>query len=491
MNSSLRSSPRSAFPSLRTVSSSHLFIGVAAILSVLAGGTLALLGPSTGWVLTAALALVLLGPLAARVAAGRFDPFEPITLFVLAYGTMFVVRPIAMLVSGRLGFERSYGSIDVSATFDEMLVIALVGGAAFVVGYGLGLARVIAQRLAPPPGARLDPRFVALAAVAVGALGVASTVALIVSSGGSVTLDLLLAGRSTALDEAVRGSSKYLWYGAYLLVPACLSLLAAGRAARDKVLVALGLLMLGLVLVRAIPLGSRMMLLPLVVGAIVYAYVSRGRRPGAVALGGALLVALLASTALLSVRNAETRESAGLFAAAVDTVTDPGRALDPLTAGDDAAMAPLLAAAMQVVPERVPHTHGGAIVGDLITRPIPRQIWPAKPLPPRERITALLWPGNRSVNPEYSVLLYPYVDFGLVGVMLALGIFGIGARLIYEYFRVHRDSLGGSLLFAVTLPFLVVAVRDSPVDTFVRAAFVIGPTWFILRFAERRGGARR
>jgi hypothetical protein len=470
---------------------SHLFVAGAAVLSVLAGVALALLGPSTSWILTAALALVLLAPLAARVAAGRFDPFEPITVFVFAYGAMFVVRPIAMLVSGRLAFERSYGSIDVSRTFDEMLVIALVGGAAFVVGYGLGPARVIAEWLASPPGARLDPRSVAVAALAVGTLGVASTVALIVSSGGAVTADLILAGRSTALDDAVRGSSKYLWYGAYLLIPACLTLFAAGRAARDRLLVALGLVMLGLVLVRAIPLGSRMMLLPLVVGAIVYAYASRGRRPGALALGGALVVALLASTVLLSVRNAEVRESAGLVAATVDTVTDPGRALDPLTAGDDAAMAPLLAAALHVVPERVPHTHGGATVGDLLTRPIPRQIWPAKPLPPRGRITALLWPGNRSLNPEFSVLLYPYLDFGLAGVILALGIFGIGARLIYDYFRLHRDSLGGSLLFAVTLPFLVVAVRDSPVDTFMRAAFVVGPAWFILRFAEKRGGTRR
>jgi hypothetical protein len=324
-----------------------------------------------------------------------------------------------------------------------------------------------------------------VAALLVGALGVASTVAFILSTGGSATLEMILAGRSTALDETVRGSSKYLWYGAYLLIPACLTLLAVGRASRDAVLTALGLLVLGLVLVRAIPLGSRMMLLPLVGAAVIFFYVSRGRRPGALALAAAVLVALVASTVLLSVRNAEVRESSGLTAATVETLTHPGRVLQPLTQGDDAAMAPLLAAALAVIPEQVAHMHGAATVGDFVMRPVPRQLWPAKPIPPRERLTALLWPGNRSVNPEFSLLLYPYLDFGLIGVVFALAAFGVLARVVYGYFRLHSGTFGGSLLFATTLPFLVVAVRDSPVDTFMRAAFVVAPTWFILAMAAR------
>jgi hypothetical protein len=457
--------------------------------SVATGVGLAAVNPGTSWILTFALVLVLALPLLARVAAGRFDPFEPLMVFVLAYGVMFVVRPVAMLSREHLAFERSYGSIDVSDTFDEMLMIALVGAAAFVGGYSLPAARGIANRIAPPPGAQLDVRALAVAASAVAALGVASSVAFIASSGGAVTLDLILAGRSTALNDALRASSKYLWYGSYLLIPACLTLLAAGRAARERAIVVLGVVLLGLVLLRALPLGSRMMLLPLVVGGIVYGYVSRGRRPRAIVLAATFLAALVISSVLLSVRNAEARESGGVVAAVAATAVDPARILDPLTEGDDAAMAPLLAAALHVVPESVPHMHGGAVVGDFVTRPVPRQVWPAKPLPPRERITALLWPGNRSVNPEFSLLLYPYLDFGLLGVAIAMAMFGIGARVLYAYFQLHSASFGGRLMFALAIPFLVVGVRDSPVDTFMRATFVLAPAWLILRFAETRRSA--
>ena len=70
----------------------------------------------------------------------RFDPFEPIVIFALAYGVMFVARPAAMLVTGDL----SYCGVDIRSTIPRMLVLALTGGVAFVCGYELRAAVLLA-----------------------------------------------------------------------------------------------------------------------------------------------------------------------------------------------------------------------------------------------------------------------------------------------------------------------------------------------------------
>jgi hypothetical protein len=55
-------------------------------------------------ILVVAIAAVLLVPIARRVRAGRFDPFEPIVRFATAYGVMFVVPPAAMLAKDAVSY---------------------------------------------------------------------------------------------------------------------------------------------------------------------------------------------------------------------------------------------------------------------------------------------------------------------------------------------------------------------------------------------------
>ena len=59
--------------------------------------------------------VVLTLPIAWRVREGRFDPFEPILVFVLFWGVVFVVRPIAIVIRDDTNF---YG-VDIGPTLDE------------------------------------------------------------------------------------------------------------------------------------------------------------------------------------------------------------------------------------------------------------------------------------------------------------------------------------------------------------------------------------
>jgi hypothetical protein len=147
--------------------------------------------------LVAAIAVTLLGPLAFRAMTGRFDPFEPYTLFVVAYGVMFVVRPAAMLASGSLVYAGPARELDVSETFTEMLLIALLGAVAFVIGYSLGLGKKLAAHWPRPQEATDTRRLLFLAALLAG-IGLAAFLAILASLDGLQTLEAIFrSGRAS------------------------------------------------------------------------------------------------------------------------------------------------------------------------------------------------------------------------------------------------------------------------------------------------------
>jgi hypothetical protein len=47
------------------------------------------------------------------------------------------------------------------------------------------------------------------------------------------------------------------------------------------------------------------------------------------------------------------------------------------------------------------------------------------------------------------------------------------------------------LLFALLVPFMVIALRDSPVDTADKAAFIVLPLWLTFRLAALSPRHRR
>jgi len=157
-------------------------------------------------------------------------------------------------------------------------------------------------------------------------------------------------------------------------------------------------------------------------------------------------------------------------------------------------MAPALATALKVVPGERGWTLGSTIFADLLTRPIPRSLWPDKPLSPREEIIRQLWPWEHRLaiaNPEFSVLLYPYMDFGLIGVFVWMALYGFFFRAIFERFRRSGASLNAQILFAMVLPVMPMALRDGPTDVFQRLVFGVIPAIIVTKLATRRIAAPR
>src|SRR5439155_12349941 len=110
----------------------------------------------------------------------------------------------------------------------------------------------------------------------------------------------------------------------------------------------------------------------------------------------------------------------------------PYVALTPVIDGEDAEMAPVLAGALRVVPSRLHYRYGGALLGGLVLRPIPRQLWPEKPQPSGRQVVQVTWPelAKSHFSPEFSPLLVFYWAFGLAGVVAGMALFGLACRTL-------------------------------------------------------------
>lgn len=463
-----------------------VFVGGSVAAAAGAGFGVSRVDASRDALVLVAIAAALFIPIVIRLVQRRFDPFEPIVIFALAFGVMFVVRPLVMLAEGDFVYERPTRTIAVSDTFSEMTILAAAGTAAFLCAYALPLGRRLAAAAKAPNVSFQSGRVIAGALATAGA-GIALTALFLITAGGS--LDLILSGRSVQLTDALRSSSAYLSHGPYLMAPGALILFALGRAHARKGLVILAGAITLVLLLLTVPTGSRMLLLPFIGGALIYGYVSRNTRPHIVTLVALVLTSLFVSTILLDLRVAGYGRSEGVQRTASSTLRHPEQMIEPLTKEPDAEMAPALAAALRVVPQDIGFMHGRATLGDFLTRPIPRGLWSDKPLSPRETIISRLWPTeylNQTANPEFSVLLYFYLDFAILGVIVGMAAYGIVARTLYEYFRTHSDNLVVRLVFSASCPFVVIGLRDSPVDTFMRAAFILLPILLVFRFAAKR-----
>lgn len=453
--------------------------------SVILGLALATLNVSVGAILAGATLVVLLAPILYRVVLGRFDLFEPITLFAAMYALIFVVRPAYMLAESENTFVIGLESVNYSNYVTEMQVAALIGAVGFVFGYEFLRIRSISRK-----GTKTrDPNIRTLSSggVILLFLGLLSTILYWGKLPGGY--GAIFAGRSDAFYETTTQISSYLIYAPNLLIPGAMLMLIVWLKTRRLWPLLLSVAGICLVLAVRLPIGSRLTLLPLLLGLIVFYYLYRGRRPGGAAVAtGIILIAVLWSLVLQS-RYQDPGTGQDSYGASISTIiTDPVKVLDPVLKGQDLAMAPGLASAMGVIPEKVPFQYGTGLVGDIATRGIPRQFWANKPLPAREKVINELWPKGYAfsiANPEFSVLFHFYVDGSFIGILLGLSLYGFAFRALRDFtFRGPRDPIV-LLIYALLMCNIPMLLRDSPTDSLMRLGFSVAPLVLVAWLATR------
>jgi oligosaccharide repeat unit polymerase len=461
------------------------FAIVAAIAAVAIGIAVLSTGASltTEAFLITLLGLVLAYGILARLLQGRFDIFEPLTIFIVAWAILFVIRPTAMLISNNL----EVSTYQIGEGMPGMLLMALVGAVGFLTAYSLPAGRSFGQRIRPLPGIRSAGTAV-FYALTIAVLGVLSFAAFIQLSGGLPTLLALMSGRQENA-AALHGISTtaYLNGALALTLPASLLLFAVAAKRRSVSLGLVGVIVALLGLTVSGPSGIRGWILPYVSAPFILLYLSRNKRPGVLLVLVLLLLGISANGFIAEARNTTTRQASGLGQLLSDNFTHFTDTWSRFILGGDTEMPNLLALEVLKVPTNIPFQNGGA-TAEVFVQPIPRQFWTSKPRSGDEILTQVLFvqPNINYAPRQYTPMANFYLDFGYVGVLVGMGLLGLLGRVFFEYLRANPGNPSVHLLYAAALPFIVPLLRGSIGDAAGRLVFIVPPLLLGIYLARRR-----
>ena len=136
-------------------------------------------------------------------------------------------------------------------------------------------------------------------------------------------------------------------------------------------------------------------------------------------------------------------------------------------------------------PSEFSYTYGRALIGETITMFVPRAIWPNKPLAENSSVLMAI---RRSVS-DFAVLnagmAVPniaefYIDFGIIGCIILMFIFGYIAKYITKYYFVPNNNIHYIILYSVIMPtFMQLVIRGYMPSNFYLVLFLIMPSVLI------------
>ena len=406
-------------------------------------------------VLAALNALVLAVALVARLAshgARHLDVFEPLMVFLVGWATMFVIRPVGMIVFDDMTLR---GLFDVRDGVPAALLLAAVGSFAFALAYSTRLARgmatVVHDRAADwtvRPGVRNTLATVCIALAAAGGLASSANI-----------------------------ESAYVQYLPLLAVPGALLLLGVDRPRWSLApVVALGALILPLL--QALAVGQRSTVLFVAGSLAVLHYLRRGTRPRvATLMVGTVVLLLLIVNSLEVLRGPmQAGEPFDLTRIATEDLS-PDAAIKRLVTGGSTEMLPALA--LQIETEGTTWTiTPGYLVASIAAHWVPGGLWADKPLSSAELLYSRYFPewyAESKANSQFSVIGDFYFDLGTAGVIIGMFVFGVGARLMAGVLAAAPTSRAAQFLYAPFIPLFVVLLRGDIPLTLGLALYIYGP----------------
>ncbi|MFL5829859.1 MAG: hypothetical protein ACJ76X_08095, partial [Solirubrobacteraceae bacterium] len=132
--------------------------------------------------------------------------------------------------------------------------------------------------------------------------------------------------------------------------------------------------------------------------------------------------------------------------------------------------------------------HPGQTLLSAAFYPLPRKIVGTKPKAAGQWVVDRLFPTNSGNRSSFNPAMFGdfFSDFGWATIVLYDLMVGIVVRLLWDYYVRHKYSEGMQILFAATLPVLVIMVRNSVVDAFARSLFLSGPLLLCLIVCSRQ-----
>jgi oligosaccharide repeat unit polymerase len=445
--------------------SAVLLLGLTAIVVALFGVTLLRPDLDAYFLSFTVLTVLLSVPLVIGCVTRQMDPFNPTTVIAASYFLYFVYAPIRNLIAGQYYFfgKLIMPLLPLGSVYLAFGFIALWAGY-----YASRMARYAVGLMPSPPEPRSGILVYAwvVAAIAVIAFTVYARLA------GLSWVQLLTLGQLGSARKAMQDGAASLSgdFGNYLystldwLTSALLLFYVFARRGRKWLVV-----MFVALFVVYTTIGFRFRIVILVLAPIVYYYLKRGTRPNSLRVSIVAIVSIFLIGTIGMAR--------GSFRA--------GERVDPQsisiassgsTFSNDLNVYQGYLAMIDAIPREHQYLWGSSFAY-LVFQPIPRSLWPGKPQAPvLTIINAIL--GSEAVT---AGIAYPnvgefYANFGALGIVGGMWLFGFLSRVLYEYLVAYRDNEWARIVYALMFPFIIQVIsRGYFVQIFQEAAFLLMP----------------
>jgi hypothetical protein len=470
-----------------------VLVTAAALAAALATTVSRLPTERTPLLVAVAVLAALIFPIVRAVARHEFGVFDPAWPVLLMLTIQFPIQTMYLVGISDYGNDLMPDRAAWARSINIVLLIALAGGGAFMLGYAAKRHAAALARILPRPTPVFDSR--ADRAVAIlSCLGLVGY-ALYVASVGGLPYMLTHLSERNALSNGRYTLIALIW-----LFPIANVLWFAARTQRPPTGRAPYLAHLTASLAILLTLGGRGMVLHflLILLALRFFLVKefKARYLLFVGVGIAVFLAAYGSYRQSTQRPSPT-EWAELAPAqrlayerkagdSLLVVLSPRRFADQLFQYDYSSL-DMVVLLRRDVPEELPYQYGSTFL-DAVVRPIPSAFYPGKPDPLNTRYNVELLGAERG-GKKASIIGEGYVNAHIGGVLLVMFLYGVFARATLAYREVNRSSVGAVILYVLLWRFVGMLSGGGFGEAATYSLLWIVPVLAVLAYLRPRPGA--
>lgn len=425
--------------------------------------------------------LIILIPLILSLFEGKFDPFEPVYLWIIIYGYLYLAKPFVQIINNQ---AFSYGAYNYGNTnLNIALLLALLGLICFYIGYYGNFGKKISNYL-PVITSEISSKKLTIIAwgfIIIGFLGLNHYIQI---SGGWK----IFWSKPHGLGGLAIKSTAYIYELPELMVIGFIliseifmhKIIIEKKKIRLINIINLIFAAIGGVGIYTIIWGSRTYSSWIILAIVILYFLKKQSRP---ALKTSIMAIFMLFLILSFIPIYRQYMHLGSDLSKIAANIDFQKIINVAFNHNDEFNVYL--AETTLVPDSVPYDYFNLYFRTLV-HPIPRIIWPTKPAFLNSQWDDFLSKSGISWGSAESMLGDFYAQAGILGIIIGTFFSGILWKTFYQYLMKYSANRSVVLIYAVIFPNMFTYIAQSALIGFLKWAPYMVPSTIIALFLSRR-----